>query len=133
MDEQAKIILYKQLVKFEEISKVKGEKLLTWEHYNEMESKEALEYALDYRDRCTEAFNKIAKKTEKRQFYLELPDMEFEGVDLSDFYIHDFMPGYSKERKNGKKVFVTTRINLKDTNCIINMGTIRPIIISLDR
>ena len=40
--------------------------------------------------------------------------------------------GYAKERNNGKKVFIATKINLKDTGCIINMGTIRPIIISID-
>lgn len=133
MDEQSKIILYKQLMKFEVMSKVKGEKLISWEQYNQLEKKEALEYASDYRDRCSEAFNKIAKKKERRPLYLELPEMDFEGEDLSDIYLHDFMPGYAKERNNGKKVFVTTKINLKDTNCVINMGTIRPIIISLDR
>ena len=76
---------------------------------------------------------KKAAKTERRPLYLELPEMNFEGEDLSDFYLHDFMPGYARERSNGKKVFITTKINLKDTNCIINMGTIRPIILSLDR
>ena len=133
MDEQAKIILYRQLMKFEAMSKVKGEKLLSWERYNSLDKKEALEYASDYRDRCSEAFNKKAPKSKRRPLYLELPEMDFEGEDLSDFYLHDFMPGYSKERNNGKKVFITTKINLKNTNCIINMGTIRPIIISLDR
>lgn len=33
MDEQAKIILYKQLMKFEVMSKVKGEKLISWERF----------------------------------------------------------------------------------------------------
>jgi len=132
MDEQAKIILYKQLVKFEEMSKLKGEKLLSWETYCKLDKKEALEYASDYRDRCSEAFNKRARASEKRPLYLELPEMDFEGEDLKEFYLHDFMPGYSKERNNGKKLFITTRLNFKDTNCIVNMGTIRPIIISLD-
>ena len=132
MDEQAKIILYKQLMQFEVMSKVKGQKLLTWEKFLTLNSKEAFEYVLDYRDRCTEAFNKNALKSEKRVLYLELPEIDFEGEDLSKFYLHNFMPGYSKERNNGKKVFVTTRVNLKNTNCIINMASIRPIIISLD-
>lgn len=132
MDEQSKIILYKQLMKFEMMSKMKIKKLITWEEFCDLDKKEALEYASDYRDICSEEFNKIAKKSEKRPLYLELPEMDFEGTDLSDFYLHDFMPGYAKERSNGKKVFVTTKINLKDTNCVINMGTIRPIILSLD-
>lgn len=92
-----------------------------------------MEYASDYRDRCSEAFNKRVREKERRPLYLELPEMDFEGEDLSDFYLHDFMPGYAKERSNGKKVFITTKVNFKDTNCVINMGTIRPIIISLDR
>ena len=92
-----------------------------------------MEYASDYRDRCSEAFNKRVREKERRPLYLELPEMDFEGEDLSDFYLHDFMPGYAKERSNGKKVFITTKVNFKDTNCVINMGTIRPIIISLER
>lgn len=133
MDEQSKIILYKQLMKFEMMSKIKKEKLISWEQYCELDKKDALEYASDYRDLCSEEFNRKAPKNKRRPLYLELPEMDFEGVDLSNFYLHDFMPGYAKDRSNGKKVFITTKINLKDTNCIINMGTIRPIIISLDR
>ncbi|MCI8392666.1 MAG: hypothetical protein HFJ24_06125 [Clostridia bacterium] len=133
MDEQAKILLYRQLMKFEMMAKLKGEKLLSWEEYLALDKKEALEYASDYRDRCSEAFNKRARESERRPLYLELPEMDFEGEDLSDFYLHDFMPGYAKDRNNGKRVFITTKVNLKNTNCVINMGTIRPIIISLDR
>lgn len=133
MDEQAKILLYKQLMKFEVMSNVKGEKLVSWERYLRMDKKDALEYASDYRDRCSEAYNKKAPKSKRRPLYLELPEMDFEGEDLSDFYLHDFMPGYAKERNNGKKIFIATKINLKDTKCIINMATIRPIILSLDR
>jgi len=133
MDEQSRIILYKQLMKFEMMSKVKGEKLIPWEAFCDLDKKEALEYASDYRDRCSEEFNRRARKSERRPLYLELPEMNFEGEDLSDFYLHDFMPGYARERSNGKKIFITTKVNLKDTNCVINMGTIRPIILSLDR
>lgn len=133
MDEEGKLILYKQLMKFEVMSKIKNVKLISWEEFLALEKKETLEYASDYRDRCNELFNKIAKKSERRPLYLELPDMDFEGVDLSDFYLHDFMPGYAKEKSSGKKIFIATAVNFKDTNCVINMGTIRPIIISLDR
>lgn len=133
MDEQAKVLLYKQLMKFELMAPLKEKPLMPWEEYLALDKKAALEYASDYRDRCSEEFNKRARKSEKRPLYLELPEMDFEGEDLSDFYLHDFMPGYAKDRSNGKKVFITTKINLKNTNCVINMGTIRPIIISLDR
>lgn len=133
MDEQAKIILYKQLMKFESMSKIKDIELMAWESFYKLDKREVLEYASDYRDKCSDEFNRKAKKSEKRTLYLELPEMNFEGEDLSDFYLHDFMPGYAKERVNGKKVFITTKINLNGTGCIINMGTIRPIIISLDR
>lgn len=132
MDEQAKMLLYKQLMKFEVMSKMKTVDLITWEEYSKLDNKEALEYASDYRDICSEEFNRRARKSERRPLYLELPEMDLEGENLSDFYLHDFMPGYAKERANGKKVFITTKINLKDTKCVINMGTIRPIIISLD-
>lgn len=133
MTEEGKLLLYKQLMKFEVMSKIKDVKLMAWEKFLSLDKKETLEYASDYRDRCSELFNKIAKKSERRPLYLELPDMDFEGVDLSDFYLHDFMPGYAKEKSSGKKIFIATAVNLKDTNCVINMGTIRPIIISLDR
>ena len=133
MDEQAKIILYRQLMKFENMSKFKHEKVMTWEKFNSLDKIDALEYASDYRDKCSEAFNKRTRKIERRPLYLELPDMDFVGEDLSDFYLHDFLPGYSRERNNGKKIFVQSKINLKNTKCTINMGTIRPIIISLDR
>lgn len=133
MDEQARMLLYRQLMKFEAMSKIKDIQLIEWEEFLNLDKKEALEYASDYRDKCSEEFNRKAKKSERRSLYLELPEMDFEGEDLSDFYLHNFMPGYAKERANGKKVFITTKINLKNTNCVINMGTIRPIIISLDR
>ena len=133
MDEHSRMILYKQLLKFEVMSKVKGEKLVLWETFCKMDKKDALEYASDYRDRCSEEFNRRARVSERRPLYLELPEMDFEGEDLSEFYLHDFMPGYAKERANGKKVFITTKINFKDTKCIVNMATIRPIILSYDR
>lgn len=92
MDEQAKILLYKQLVKFEKMSKIKGKKLISWEEYCDLDKKEALEYASHYRDICSNEFNRRAKTSERRPLYLELPEMDFEGEDLSDFYLHNFMP-----------------------------------------
>ena len=100
MDEQAKIILYKQLMKFEIMSNFKDKELISWEDYKNLDKKDALEYASDYRDKCSEVFNRRAKKSERRPLYLELPEMDFEGEDLKDFYLHDFMPGYAKERKS---------------------------------
>lgn len=133
MDEQSKIILYKQLTKFEEISNIKGEKLMPWGQYELLDDKEVLVYASDFRDRCANYIKKKTKKDLEKPLYLELPDMNLQGFDLHDFYLHDFMPGISKERNNGKKIFIASNINLNGTNCVINMGTIMPIIISLDR
>ena len=132
MDEEAKILLYNQLLKFTDMADVKRKRLIKWENYAKLSNKEILRYTLAYRDRCTNEYNKHTRKKEKRIFYLELPNMNLEGEDLTDFYIHHFMPGFAREDDDGKKIFVSTKINLKNTNCVINMASIRPIIISLD-
>ncbi len=134
MDEQAKIILYKQLMKVQLIAKLKEESLIGWEDFLKLSSKETLRYTIDYRDKALKEVNtkKDMKKSNKKDFYIELPEMNLEGEDLSDVYLHTFMAGYSKERNNGKKIFITTNINLKDTNCVVNLATIHPIIVSED-
>lgn len=134
MDEQAKIILYKQLIKVELISKMKDETVMEWTDFLKLDDKATLKYTLEYRDKALiKLYNKKhVKEVDKKEFYLELPDMDLEGEDLSDVYLHTFMTGYSKERSNGKKIFVTTRINLKNTKCVINFATIHPIILSED-
>ncbi len=132
MDEQARIILYNQLLKFEKNTKIKIKKLLGWENFLSLTDKEALEYVLMYRDKLVDKMKKSKGELKPTDFYIELPDMDFEGEDLSGIYLHTFMAGISKERNNGKKVFVTTNINLKNTGCIINLATIRPIIVSED-
>lgn len=135
MDEQAKRILYEQLVKIRETSNINSEKLIEWNHFTKLDAKEVLKYSLLYRNRILEK-SKIIKKRKKEvnrnEFYLELPDMDLSGQDLSDVYLNMFMPGYAKEENGYKKVFVTTNINLKDTKCVINLASIRPIIISED-
>jgi len=136
MDEQAKKILYDQLLQIKEISHIKSEKLVSFEMFAGFENKEILNYALTYRNRIFEQCkaNKFLKKEVNiNNFYLQLPDMDLRGEDLSDVYLSMFMPGYAKEEKGYKKVFVTTKINLKDTKCVVNLATIRPIIISEDR
>ena len=136
MNEQAKKILYDQLVKIEEITHIKSEKLISLDMFFGLEDKEILKYTLSYRNRVLEKCkaNKLFKKDVNiNNFYLELPDMDLSGMDLSDVYLHMFMPGYAKEEMGYNKIFVTTKINLKDTKCVINLATIRPIIISDDR
>lgn len=136
MNEQAKKILYDQLVKIEEITHIKSEKLISLDMFFGLEDKEILKYTLSYRNRVLEKCkaNKLFKKDVNiNNFYLELPDMDLSGMDLSDVYLYMFMPGYAKEEMGYKKIFVTTKINLKDTKCVINLATIRPIIISDDR
>lgn len=136
MDEKAKKILYDQLLKISEISHIKGEKLIDLEMFLGFEDKEALNYSLSFRNRVFEKCkaNKLFKKELNiSDFYLQLPDMDLSGKDLSDVYLSMFMPGIAKEEMGYKKVFVTSKINLKDTKCVINLATIRPIIISEDR
>ena len=132
MDEQARVILYNQLLKFEKNLEVKVQKVIDWNKFLSLTNKEALEYVLMYRDKILNKLKKSKQEVNLNKFYIELPDMNFEGEDLSDIYLHTFMSGISKERNNGKKVFVTTEINLKNTGCIINLATIRPIIVSED-
>lgn len=134
MNEQGKIILYKQLMKMELLAKMKSYKVIGWEEFSNLKSKEILKYALEYRDNALSKFkkDKRSNKDDIKEFYLELPDMNLQGEDLSGIYLHMFRAGYSKERNNGKKIFITTRINLKDTNCIINLAQIHPIVVSED-
>ena len=129
MKEESKIILYKELMKFEKNSKMKDSKIIGWEEFMTLGDRQILEYVLNFRD---EARENAKEKVDKKEFFIEFPDMELEGTDLEGIYIHDFMAGYAKERNNGKKIFITTKINLKDTKCTINLATIRPIIISDD-
>ncbi len=134
MDKQSKIMLYNQLTKIELLSKTRNHKVMEWEKFEKLSSKDILDYIISYRDTALEKFkkDKQSKKEDIKEFYIELPDMDLQGEDLSDTYLHMFRAGYSKERNNGKKVFVTTNINFKDTGCIINLATIHPIIISVD-
>ncbi len=134
MDEQAKIILYRQLINMEIIAKMKNYSVIEWNEFSKLSGKEVLEYAIKYRDNALRRFcnRKRIDEVNKKDFYLQLPDIDLEGEDLSKVYLHTFMAGYAKERNNGKKIFVTTKINLKDTKCIINMATIKPIIVSKD-
>ena len=113
---------------------MKDEPVMEWTEFLKLDTKEALKYTIQYRDKALIKLykKKHVKDVDRKEFYLELPDMNLEGEDLSNIYLHTFMTGYSKERNNGKKVFVTTRVNLKDTNCIINFATIHPIIVSED-
>ena len=132
MDEKAKIVLYKQLMKMELISKME-DKIINWEEFLKLDAKETLKYTLSYRDKALEKYKKIKHhKQNDNEFYLELPDMNLEGQDLSDVYLYMFIAGTTKERNNGKRIFITTDINLKDTNCVINLASIRPIIVSED-
>lgn len=133
MDEQAKIIIYRQLLEFEAISKLKKKKLIPWEEYNELDGVDAIKYALKYREECTKNIEKKIEKGKVRPFCLELPDIDLAGANLENVYLYDFMPGYAKERHNGKKIFVSASINLRDTKCVINMASIKPIIVSSDR
>ena len=57
---------------------------------------------------------------------------EINGEDLKDVYLHTFIPGLKRVRNTGKEIFVSTKINLKDTNCTINIATIKPTISSED-
>ena len=134
MNEQSKIILYKQLMKVELLSKMKSYKVIEWEQFSKLKAKDILKYSLEYRDNALEKFkkDKRSNKDDIKEFYLELPDINLEGEDLSNVYLHMFRAGYSKERNNGKKIFITSTINLKDTNCVVNLATIHPIIISDD-
>ena len=127
MNEEAKIILYTELLKFERIINSNDVKVLEWEEFEKLESKEAFKYAISFRDECLKKAN-----VDKDLFYIELPPMDLRGEDLKDVYLHMFIPGLTRTRKTGKEIFVKTKINLRDTNCTINLATMNPNICSED-
>ena len=58
MNEQGKIILYKQLMKMELLARMKSYKVIGWEEFSNLKSKEILKYALEYRDNALSKFKK---------------------------------------------------------------------------
>ena len=127
MNEQAKIILYTELLNFEKIANSDDIKVIEWEKFEELEPKEAFKYVISFRDDCMKKAN-----ADKDLFYIEFPPIDLNGEDLKDVYLHTFIPGLKRVRNTGKEIFVSTKINLKDTNCTINIATIKPTISSED-
>lgn len=127
MNEQEKIILYTELLNFEKITNSNDIKVMEWEKFEELEPKEAFKYTISFRDDCMKKAS-----VDKDLFYIELPPIDLKGEDLKDVYLHMFIPGLKRVRKTGKEIFVSTKINLKDTNCTINIATIKPTIYSED-
>ncbi len=132
INEKDKMIIYNQLIKFTNMADFSEEKMMSKDKFLELPADKMVEYAFSYRDECADSYEKLSKENKKRDLYIELPDMDLSGINMKNFYLHDFMAGYAVERSDGKKVFITTRVNLKDTNCVVNMGSIRPIILSID-
>lgn len=129
MNEDAKIILYTELLNFEKLVNSENTKVVEWENFEELEPEDILKYTISFRDECLKS---VETNANKDLFYIELPPMDLQGKDLKDIYLHMFIPGLSRTRKTGKKIFVKTKINLKDTNCTINIATMKPTIYSED-
>lgn len=108
---ESKRILYNQLKDIEALSK--SEKLIKEEEFNLLTDIELIKYTFEYRDRQKIYLGKNVK------CYIELPDIDLEGNDLSNFEMSCFVPGIIKDGKIEK-----SKINLKNTNARINMSTI---------
>ena len=110
MDEKAKDILYSQLVEMRDLN-INQDEILSIEEYMKLSDKEALKYILEYREKVN-----LGNRDED-VIYLELPDMDLSGQDLSDIYISDFYPAILD--KEGK--LIPSKINLENTNVTINI------------
>ncbi len=112
MDEQAKLMLYRQLQEMSELNqKENAASLISEQEFLALSAKEALKYTFEYRDRETDFGENI--------YYLEMPDMDFSGQDLSDVRISKFM---LSRMEDGKRV--PSKINVNGTRIAINLNGI---------
>lgn len=105
--------LYAQLKEIEAISK-RNEKLILENEFLSLSDVELIKYIFSYRDRQA-----VYLGRKKVYAYIELPDMDLEGQDLTGVEITRFVPGTIQDGRIAKSA-----INLKDTNVTINMSTI---------
>ena len=116
--------LYNQLVQMSiQNQKQFAKKILSEEDFYRLSDSEALKYVFMYRDAQTEF---IVDGIEYVS-YIELPDMNLEGQDLSDLYLKNFILGEAIVDENGNISNITpSRVNLKNTGAIVDLSNMYP-------
>ena len=114
MDQESREILYLQLIQMEE-DNINDEPILTEEEFMALSDRDAIKYVFEYRDY---KFDTIIP--EESRVFIELPDIDLEGQDLSGVYLSDFFPSYEDE----KGVTHPSKVNLRNTGATINLNMI---------
>lgn len=118
MDEDSKKVLYKQLVEMYENNNNKDEQPIIAENeYLQLLAKDALVYILNYRENADFGLD---DNGQKNIFYIELPDMDLSGEDLSHLRIKEFIPGTFDEYG----MLTASYIDLQDTNALVDLNDI---------
>ncbi len=117
MDENAKKILYRQLKEMHENNKNKTD-IITEEEFLLLQGVDALKYILNYRENAD--FGIDEESNQRIVYYIEMPDMDLSGQDLSGVRLAEFVPATLNE----DNILKPSNINLQNTNAIINVSDI---------
>ena len=121
MNEESKRILYKQLVEMNKLNtNTSAKPILEEKQFMQLSDKEILKYIFEYRD------NEIILENENEIPFIELPDMNLEGQDLSDLYLSYFIMAIVEEKNGVVNIVRPSNVNLKDTGAVINLSNIAP-------
>ncbi len=114
MEEKARKFLYKQLLEMDKFNKKENpEPLMQESDFMALSDKEALKYMFDYRDNQT----LFDDGNGENKYYIELPDMDLEGQDLSDVRIKYFVLQTLQDDES----YRVSSVNLKNTNATIDL------------
>lgn len=117
MDENTKEILYKQIVEMYE-NNLNKTPIVSEQEYMGLSARDALRYIFNYRD--TADFGIDEDDGSRITYYIELPDMDLSGEDLTDVKIREFIPGTIDENSR----LWPSYINLENTNASIDLNDI---------
>ena len=118
MDDNAKKYLYKQLVEMSENNIYENPpRIIDLDNFMRLPDNILLSYVFLYRDMYTKFDTQ-----EGDTYYIELPDMDLSGMDLSMCFLHNFC----MSTVNEKGEFIPSNINLSNTNANICISGIMP-------
>ncbi len=113
IDIEKRKFLYSQLKEIEGLS-LKKEAVIEEEEFYSLTDAKLIEYVFKYRDRQV-----IRVNGKYPRAYIELPDLDMEGIDLTGIEISGFVPGIIENGEIRK-----SKLNFQNTGLIINMSTI---------
>lgn len=114
MDEEARDILYRQLVEMSELNlKKDAAPIIDREMFFNMPEEEVLKYVFDYRDAQTQ----FEVGGQKATYYIEMPNIYLHGIDLSQTYLSKFILSH-EVAGNQREPSV---VDLGDTKVTINL------------